>query len=438
MAFLFCVQCPSPSCDRAAQSRAAAVVATTGRQAARTTTWAMWRVRVGHLWQDQQACGTPSPGASTMSAGPTNSERKYGRSFKSAFPPRRFGGITMMKFWVSTIVLVIAMLPAVLFAQQDGESTAGLPRPKVAADAQYDLGRGGYPVRIFFEEGKSFADPTAHVFYEPLIYLIDGGEDKLKFHIRDNGELILFIRIETDDDFLVNTIRKELNRTAQEKATIEIVPGSLKYRISPLTMSESWFASSLSKDLRSDPFRNKALVERGELPLRFPTKTKSEAERLLADLALGVAQLVFNYRFSGVSDETCEVEFRGENTQGIDLYKEVAGAGGEGFVTRHQAANIADNMVAAESLSGRCGSPEWLVYLTDKLLDRLGAHRLKMESGWKKLSELTAFDPNSFLADVSRRTKDIEKETSRKIIDESISESMSKASSFAGEAGGSF
>ena len=341
-----------------------------------------------------------------------------------------------MQSWISTLVLIGVMLPAVLHAQQDGESTARLPRPKVAADAQYDLGRGGYPVRVFFEEGKSFSHPTAHVFYEPLIYLVTTDEGKLRHHIRGNNELVLFFRVETDNTFLVDAIRDALNKTAQEESKSKIVPGTLKYRISPLTMSESWFASSLS-NLRSSSFKNKSIVERGEIPFRFPTKTKAEAETFLQELELGVDQLVFKYTFSGVSDDVCEVEFKGENTQAIDLYKKVTGVGGEGFVTRDQAVDIADSMVATESLSGRCGSSEWMVYLTDKLLDTLGMRTVAMEDGWAKLHEFTAFDPKSFSADVRRKTKDIEKGVSRRIIDESVAAAESEGEAWAMEGGGS-
>ena len=341
----------------------------------------------------------------------------------------------MMQSWISTLVLIGMMLPVVLNAQPGGESTARLPRPKVAADAQYDLGRGGYPVRVFFEEGKSFSHPTAHVFYEPLIYLMTTDEGKLRHHIRGNNELVLFFRVETDNTFLVNTIRERLSKTAQEESDTQIVPGTLKYRISPLTMSESWFASSLS-NLRSSSFENKSIVEKGEIPLRFPTKTQAEAEAFLQELELGVDQLIFKYTFSGVSDDVCEVEFKGENTQDIDLYKKVTGAGGEGFVTRDQAADIADSMVVTESLSGRCGSSEWLVYLTDKLLDALGTRTVAMEDGWAKLHEFTAFDPKSFSADVRRKTKDVEKGVSRRIIDESVAAAESEGEAWAIEGGG--
>ena len=338
--------------------------------------------------------------------------------------------------WISTFMLVVVMIPTVLFAQQDGESTARLPRPKVAADAQYDLGRGGYRVRIFFEAGKSFNNPTAHVFYEPLIYLITDETGQLKHHIPDRGGLVLFFRVETDGTFLAETIRRKLERAAQEAPDTTIVPGSSRYRISPLTMSRSWFQSFTSDNIRSLSFNNKALVERGELLIYFPNLTRSDAQRFLGELERGYNQLRFEYQFSGVSDDICEVEIRGETIRDIDLYRRVTGAGGEGLVARHQVADIADHMVGAERLNARCGSSEWLVYLSDKLLDRLGTRQMDMENSWEKLSELTAFDPNSFLADVRRKTIDIEKDVVRNIIDESISAAQSETNSGARERGG--
>ena len=130
----------------------------------------------------------------------------------------------------------------------------------------------------FFEEGKSFINPTAHVFYGPPLYLQADEEGGLKNYIRDNGWLVLFFRVDTDKELLVNTIRRKLNRTAQAKAAEEMVPGTLRCRISPLTMSESWFESSIL-GIRSPSFRNRAFVEKGEFPMLFHT-SKAEAETL--------------------------------------------------------------------------------------------------------------------------------------------------------------
>ena len=340
-----------------------------------------------------------------------------------------------MSFRLSVLVGVIILICSTsLLAQLANESTARLPRPKVAHDAQYDLGLGGYPVRIFFEEGKSFADPTGHVFYEPLIYLQTDNEGKLKNSIDDNG-LLLFFRVETDGDFLVDTIRDNLNKTAQERAEEEIVPGSLKYRISPLTMSEAWFESGISRH-RSISFENKALVERGELLIFFEIP-KQEAEKLLNNLQDGLDQLLFKYSFSGVSDEVCEADFKGETTRALESFRRVGGPGRKGFVTRHQVAKIVEDMIVSESLSVRCGSSEWLVYLADQLLDMLSTRSLKLEDAWATLYKITEFDPKSFTADVVRKTKDIERKASRDIIDESVADAVSKSKAWTAEAGGS-
>ena len=335
-----------------------------------------------------------------------------------------------MRSWISIFMaMVMFIYPVALLAQ----STARLPRPKVAADAHYDLGRGGYPVGFYFEEGKSFSNPTAHGFYEPLIYLVTDDEGGLKHYIDDSG-LLLFFRVETDQEFLVNTIRQKLNRTAQEKAKEKIVPGSLEYRISPLTMSEAWFETLRSKH-RSSSYKNKAFIEKGEMPIVFES-SRQEAQTLLEELERDRDQLLFKYTFSGVSDNVCEVMFKGDSTQDIDLFKQVVGKGDEGFVTRDQTARIADSMVASESLSGRCDSSEWLVYLADKLLGMLSTRSLKMKDGWATVFKITDLDPKDVAADVTRMTKDIKKEASRRIIDESIAEATREGNAWSAETGG--
>ena len=156
-----------------------------------------------------------------------------------------------------------------------------------------------------------------------------------------------------------------------------------------------------------------------------------QARELLQGLEQGIDQLVFRYTFDGVSDNLCEATFRGRSTQEIELFKELAGLGGQGYVTRHQAGRIASSMLASESISGRCDSPEWLVYL----IDMLSTRSVKLKDGWETVFKVIGLNPKDFWPDVTRMTKDITKKASREIIDESIAEATSEGGSSSGEGG---
>lgn len=246
----------------------------------------------------------------------------------------------------SLALLIMVLQPGAVVAQQSTEGAAGLPRPKVSSDAQYYLGRGGYPVRIFFQEGTSFIHHDAHVFYEPLVYMEANDYGTLIRHIDDNGDLILYFRVETDTDFLEENIRAQLVKTAQEKSKTDLDPQSVKYRIDPIHLSEFWFESHRkrlgSTPLKSDISRQKSLAEKGGLPIYFSNITQETAQAFVDDLQTERDHLVLRYTFSGVSDEICRAEIAAENVQGIKLFKEVVGDGGEGRVIRHQAVNLAN------------------------------------------------------------------------------------------------
>ena len=343
-------------------------------------------------------------------------------------------------------VVTALTLPLPSLAQGDDDDTARLPRPKVSSDAQYQLDRGGidvggYPIRIYFEESKTFTDLDAHVFYEPLVYLETDQHGALLRNVEDDGLLTLYFTVETDTGFLEGEIRKGLAREAQKRSSTEIVPGSFKYRISPLDLT-AWFESSKRRlngeRMKSDELAGGSVNEKGRMPIYFETGSRKNAVAFVNELQNERDQLVFKYRFSGIADEICEAEFRGRVTQGIDLYKKVVGDGGEGLVTRHQAVDIADSMTSSVSLGVRCGNREWATWLTEELMKRVGAHEelpLSRGDGWERLDELLRFDSKSFEADLITEAKNIEKEVVREQVLGAISKGISRADTDARKAG---
>ena len=99
------------------------------------------------------------------------------------------------------LVCAAAPLSASLAQTGDDETgggnlgVAGAPRPKVEKDAQYYLGRGGYDVKVFFQQGQSFENIRAHVYYEPLIYLVTDESGGLRHDIRTNERRWQLIRV---------------------------------------------------------------------------------------------------------------------------------------------------------------------------------------------------------------------------------------------------
>ena len=351
------------------------------------------------------------------------------------------GTATSVACAFSLTSLIMVLQPAALVAQQSTEGVAGLPRPKVSSDAQYDLARGGYPVRIFFQEGRSFTHHDAHVFYEPLIYLQTDDHGTPIRHIDDTGDLILYFQVETDTDFLQEALRVRLIKTAQTTSKTDLDPQSLRYRIDPIHLSEFWFESKSrrkgldSPRLKSEITREKPIVEKGRLPIYFPGITRETAQKFVEDLRTGRDSLLLRYTFSGVSDEICRAEITAENVQGTDLFKEVVGGGGQGRVIRHQVVNLANEIATTESTRTRCADPGWATALARKIIERLATYETVPINDWDTLDELTTFDAESFKADVTEETKNIEKEAVHSQVMEAVAEGISLAKSDTGEAG---
>lgn len=86
-------------------------------------------------------------------------------------PPRGGGGHRWLALFAAAFVFAVALPGAVSLAQDADAGVAGSPRPKAMADGLIKWRSDADPVAVFFEQGKSFSDLTAHVFHEPIIHL---------------------------------------------------------------------------------------------------------------------------------------------------------------------------------------------------------------------------------------------------------------------------
>ena len=344
--------------------------------------------------------------------------------------------ITVLGGVVVAAALLLEPLP--LPAQQGGVSTAGSARPKNVSDGTVSIASGGYAMRYYFQEGKTFTDKDAHVYHEPLIYLDVDKDDRIRSNIDDiddNGVLTLYVRWHSKPEEIVSALRQELITTAkQQDPYFKLEPGTEPYRISVLDLSQAQFTSSKNTQLKSRPLQA-AFTEKGRIPVYFDTGSRDKAQSFLNELKKDHSQLVFNYSFHGVSDETCTATLKSGVIQDLDLFKQVAGEGEEGSVARHQIVDIAEQVIKRELFETRCASMAAADDLMKKLLDRLGDPEKAEVSGWEAVDKLTAFDADSFKADVTTATKDIKNKVTREQVLDATSKAMSEAETEALEAG---
>lgn len=220
----------------------------------------------------------------------------------------------------------------------------GTPRPKVVMDGKYDLGIGGYAVGVYFQEYKTFTDLDAHVFYEPLIYLVtdeQGGVDHQIDRAREGAgwQLMLKFRVETDEHFITSRLRgKPMSEPRSKSLTYDHIEGEL-YRIMPLTIHRSYFESKRRSPLDdlpdyvsqqlSTPDRPRTFTEEDEHLVVFDFPNEAEAENFVEDINEGRDTLRFVYQFEGVSDEKCEAVFAGVQFQSGGRGQDGGGAAGE-------------------------------------------------------------------------------------------------------------
>ena len=196
--------------------------------------------------------------------------------------------------WYGVIyVLIVAMFflaPFPLPAQQASEPTDNgrPPRPDLAFDHDVNLGRGGNLVRVFRESGREADDPDARLFYEPPIFLVtDKGGDGLKTHITDTGHLVLYVHWDTNIALTKKSIRRHIIEERDEKTVPSL--GKINY----FFVSDSWFESRKTPEIKSEPLKNHSFARMGEVQIHFRTGSREAAEAFIADLHAGRDQLEF-------------------------------------------------------------------------------------------------------------------------------------------------
>ena len=334
---------------------------------------------------------------------------------------------------------------------------ASAVRPKVEMDAQYALGRGGYDVKVFFQEDRTFRNLDAHVFYEPLIYLTTEGDGGLRHEIletRDGAQLILNFRVETDRDFLDSTLRDKLMREARRKdRSLENIENKdFAYRIMPLVIHHSWFESTrphgagdagYASHPLSTPDAPTPFTTKGNFNTYFDFETADEARAFVADLDARRDTLRFKYQFAGVSVKTCGAFFTGVQLQSGGRGQDGGGDAGEAqeegaanYVTRNRVAAIAERAIQTGEYSTRCGNAEWSDYLFDQLVARLGEYEtLTLKGGWEALDKLNLFDAGDFRTDFETSATKIKKDVVREQLLKASSEAFGESESAEGGGG---
>ena len=333
------------------------------------------------------------------------------------------------------VTLALCVAGAVL-AQDLG--TAGPARPKLKYDGHFPVrtadGVYRYQLHYYFESGGGFTDLESHVFYPPPYHLVTGEDGYVKYDIDpDEHTLTLWVRQPSPVVGIQRDLREELATAAVEKHQVDIMEGTAPYRIAVLHLTRAYFELTKSGTV-SDNVQG-AELQAGNIAVHFRDVDEALARKLVDDLDRDATQLLFRYRFPAISDEECSATFTKQGVQGIDLFKKVKGEGGRGFVTRHQAAQIADELVAEEIFTIRCADGGQLADLNDILLERVAKLTERDVSDADDLDALVAFDVNTFKADVTTSLKRIEKEVVRDQALDTFSKAMSDAESNAGEAG---
>ena len=346
------------------------------------------------------------------------------------------------------IMLCVMALSTVLFdfanhpSIEAEEGIAGTPRPKNQADGfvQLKYGNGTRDVGVYFVAGTTFENHTAHVYFEPVIFLLAEAHGlRYKIVIEDGRPLlILYFTVETDRDFLTTSIRGELIRTAQkEKQGDTISDASLPYRIDPLYLSGSWFESDMVPDLKSAIRPPGPLVARGVIPIHFWLSSREQGEKFVQRLQANDDVLLFKYEFAGITDSMCTARFSADRMDKVQVFKDLEGEGKTRFVSRMQAGEVARKMTGAALLEARCDSQDGAHRLIDKLMQRLDTYVEKKQlNSWAALESIFKFDVDAFRTSVRDQVSDVWKDVVSDIIDKSYSTAQSTSGSDVSEGGG--
>ena len=330
-------------------------------------------------------------------------------------------------------------------AQESEGGTGNPPRPKVVNDGTFTIDGVGYGIPYYFQEGKGYSDEDAHVYFAPAFKLSTGRDPKniesrlIKYYFdEDNESLTLYFQRAVGSEEIEAALRKHLQSTAKEAEVSKLKDGTKPYRIEPLLPNHIIF-SSVKKYLQRDGTRKQLSSEKvvgvtqqqAEFTVDFYDVTKSQADKFIAELQNNHTQIEYIYYFAGISDEKCYAEFKNILDQDIDLFKDVDGEGGEGYVARHQVASIAERAVSRELYTTRCADPLTGQELLNGILKKAGqVTKLEINGSWERLDNLVKLDAESFKADLIESLDTEEFETIRDIAEELSTKSSSKAVSW--------
>ena len=320
---------------------------------------------------------------------------------------------------------------AAAFVMATAESATGPAKPQTKFLAEVRVEEAPYAIRVFLQEGKSFGDTDAHVYYEPVITIKADSEGNL-FHSFDRqGNLVLKARFDTRYERMAELVREHILRLAIERGEeLDLKEGTKPYRISVLDVSNWNLATTNESDPAPDSprvsIRMKAgFSSKGEIAVTFPFGDKDEGASFVEELNEGIVNLYFSYRFSGVSDEKCSATLRSNSARSSDLFKNVAGEGREGYVARHQVVKIAELNQVTAGVETRCNNFQVANMLLDRLLRDLDIRAPKSMLSFDELRDQVAFDEDSFKADVVDKVKEISKQSDREIITKAIADASS-------------
>ena len=318
--------------------------------------------------------------------------------------------------------------------------TGSSARPKVEKDGDFRVEGIGYTLFYYFEEGRSFESPDAHVFYTPPFHLVVDNAKNVRYHIDDESKsLTLWVRRPTSSEEIENSLREELVGAAKKSDLENIDPKTHPYRLSPLTpnfavfeISKGWVDTTTGTRIPLVSEQQKGIFEQGgAVAVDFYNIPSTAALKVVENLQRGVAQVSFKYEFGGISTETCTAQSTERGVQDLDIFKKLAGEGSVGTVARHQIARIADKVIERQVFTVDCANAKVGTQLLDLLLEQLDDREgeAREVAGWDEISELTAFDADSFKADLTEAVKEIEQRDIQTKVDEAFAAATTQASS---------
>ncbi len=337
---------------------------------------------------------------------------------------------------LSALITLTGIIPVESIAQS--VSTDGPARPKLVYDGHFEGkdndGSYLYSLYYYFEESRGgFKNQDSHVFYPPPYHLVTEKDGKVKYLFdHEDRSLTLWVRKPTTNENIERTLREHLITQAVENYAAKIIDEVEPYRISILPLTSAQFEFTKNK-IRSDDLKGSELTP-GKVAVYFRDLNESEALKLVDQLEQDATQLRFHYTFDAISNEDCYATFKKYGVQDIDLFKKVKGGGGEGFVARHQAVSIADELASNENFEVRCADREMLLDLTEILMNYLDDNDKKETrkvASWEQLDKLITLDPESLKADVTRQLNTTKKSVDRDQAQKAFTDAMSSASSTA-------